>query len=331
MRVSTAQIYDTGINGITRNQAAMLKTQTQITTGRRVLTPSDDPVASARALVVTQSQQVNQRYVENQGAAKDSLSFLENTLGSMTELMKNVIDRTVQAGNGTLGDAERQMIARELRMRYDELSALANTQDGEGNYIFSGFRTATQPFPTTPVGNAPTGSLVPGVVMPGVAVPPGATVYGGDDGRRELQVESSRVMTVSEPGSDIFVRIRDKSGAVTDESVFTSLGNFIAALETTPFDATTFNPAHDQALENFYAALDNTSRIQTSVGARLAELESLKSTAEDRDLQYQGTLSDLQDLDYAEAISTLSKQQIILDAAQKSFMTITGLGLFNQL
>lgn len=327
MRVSTAQIYDTGINGISRNQAGMLRTQTQITTGRRVLAPSDDPVASAQALLVTQSQQVNQRYVENQGRAEDSLAFLENTLGSVSDLMQNVLERTVQAGNGSLGSAERKIIARELRMRYDELTALANTQDGEGNYIFAGFRTSSQPFPASSVGNAATGSPVPGVVMPGVAVPPGAGVYAGDDGRRELQVEASRVMTVSEPGSDVFIRIRDKNGDVTGESAFTSLGDLITALEASPFDSATYQ----DSLSNLYAALDNTQRIRTTVGTRLAELESLQNTAADRDLQFQATLSDLQDLDYAEAISTLSKQQIILEAAQKSFMTITGLGLFNQL
>lgn len=330
MRISTAQVYDTGINGIMRISAQQMKLQNQINTGRRVLTPSDDPVASARALVVTQSQEVNQRYIENQGRAKDSLAFLDGTLGSVVDVMGSLIERTIAAGNsGTLSDSERQVIARELRMRYDELNALANTQDGEGNYIFAGYQTQTQPFHTSDVGNAPTGAPVPGVVMAGVTVPAGADVYLGDDGRRQLQLEASRTMAVSEPGSDVFVRIRDKNGNVTNESVFTSLGNFIEALEQTPFDATAFNTAHSAALTNFYAMLDNTLRIQTTTGSRLAEIDALETTAADRDLQYESVLSDLQDLDYAEALSMLSKQQIQLEASQKSFMAITALGLFN--
>lgn len=329
MRVSTAQIYDTGINGITRNQAFLSKTQNQIATGRRVLTPSDDPVASARALVVTQSKEVNQRYLENQGRATEQLNLVEGTLTSLTNLMQNILDRTIQAGNGTLGDANRQQIAREFRQRYDEMSALANTQDGEGNYIFAGNKTSTQPFPAANTANAPAGAPVPGVIMPGATVtPPDAPgEYAGDGDRRMLQVEAGRVMSVSEPGSDVFMRIRDKNGNVTNESVFTTLGNFIESLETTPYDASGYNAT----LTKLQATLDNTSRIRTSVGARLSELESLQATAEDRDIQYQSTLSGLQDLDYAGAISKLSQQQILLEAAQKSFLNITALGLFKQL
>jgi flagellar hook-associated protein 3 FlgL len=330
MRISTSQMYDTGIDGIMRISAGQMKLQNQITTGRRVLTPADDPVASAQALVTTQAQEVNKRYMENQGQAKDSLALLENTLGSVVDVMGGLIERTIQAGNsGALGDSERQIIARELRMRYDQLNALANTRDGEGNFMFAGYQAQTQPFATSSVGNAPSGAPVPGVVMAGVAVPAGADVYQGDDGRRQLQVEASRTMSVSEPGSDVFVRIRDKNGNVTDESVFTSLGKFIEALETTPFDPTTFNAAQNAALTNFYATLDNTLRIQTTTGSRMAEIEALEATAADRDLQYETVLSGLQDLDYAEAFSLLSKQQIQLEASQKSFMAITKLGLFN--
>lgn len=320
MRVSTSQIYDTGINGITRNQASMLKTQTQITTGRRVLTPSDDPVASARALVVTQSQQLNQRYLENQKQAGEQLAFTESTLGSVTKLIQNVLDTTIQAGNtGTVDDAGRKILARELRSRYDELAALANTQDGEGNYIFAGFNTATRPFPTAAISSDAAGAPISSVN------------YAGDDGKRALQVESSRVMPINETGSDVFVRIRDKNGNLTNENVFESLGNFITALETTPFDAAAFKATYNTSLGNFNAALDNTLRLRTAAGSRMAELESMKTTAGDRDLQYESTLSDLQDLDYADALSSLSKQQLILDAAQKSFMAMTQLGLFNKL
>lgn len=331
MRVSTPQIFDTGINGITNTHALMMKLQSQITTGRRILTPSDDPVASAQALIVTQSELVNDRNMANQGQARSSLGYLDSTLGSISDLMQNVIERTIQAGNGTFSDAERHMIATEMRSRYDELVALANTQDGEGNYIFSGFQTQKQPFDIVSASNAPTGTPVPAVIMPGAVQPLVFTEYHGDDGRRELQVEAGRLMQVSEPGSDVFVRIRDKNGKVTDESVFTSLGKFIEALEADPFDNATYNTAYSEALDNFYATFDNTQRIRTTVGSRLAEIDALENTAYDRKLQYQEVLSNLQDLDYADALSMLSKQQILLEAAQKSYMTVTGLGLFNRM
>lgn len=333
MRVSTSQIYNTGINGILRNQSDLLTTQNQLATGRRVVVPSDDPVAASRALVVTQAQSVNQRYITNQGLASDSLKMTESKLQDVTNLVQNVLDRVVQAGNTSLSDANRQQIAKELRQRYDELTAIANTQDGEGNYIFSGYKTGTQPFPTSNVANNPSGSSVPGIVMAGVATPAGAGVYAGDDGRRELQVDSSRDMPTSEPGSEVFIQIRDKNGNVTNESVFTTLKNVIENLETplTSANQAAFQASYNQSLNNLHAALDNTTRITTAVGARQAELDSMGDTSSNLSIQYKSTLSDLQDLDYASAISSLSKQQVVLSAAQKSYVQITSLGLFNNI
>ena len=81
-------------------------------------------------------------------------------------------------------------------------------------------------------------------------------------------------------------------------------------------------------LTNLDQALGNVSRVQSSVGARLQELEALSNNASAVDIQYQQMLSDLQDLDYAQAISDFTRQQVALEAAQKSFVAISGLSLF---
>jgi flagellar hook-associated protein 3 FlgL len=102
-------------------------------------------------------------------------------------------------------------------------------------------------------------------------------------------------------------------------------------LGTTAYSNTEFTSAINSQLLNLDQSLANVSRVQTTVGASLRELDSLDSNSSALDLQYQSTLSDLQDLDYAKAISDYSMQNLSLEAAQKSFVKISGLSLFNYL
>ena len=86
MRVSTNMIYDQGVRALQTQSAALLYTGQQIATGRKILTPADDPVASARALDVTQSRSVNKQFTTNQGYAEDALKLVEGQLDGAGEV-----------------------------------------------------------------------------------------------------------------------------------------------------------------------------------------------------------------------------------------------------
>jgi flagellar hook-associated protein 3 FlgL len=288
-------IYDLGRNAMQRQTADFLHTQQELASGRRILKPSDDPVASARALEVTQSRNVNGQYLENQGYAKDSLKMVEGTLSSVSDLITYARTRALEAGNGTYSQSEFDAIAADLRAQYEQLRGLANTRDGEGNYLFAGYRLNDEPFP---------GTL-------------GATSYAGDNGARSIQVSSGRVMPVSTPGDQVF-------GDGTS-GLFADLGTLITRLESGTFDTTDVGTA----VTAMDGALDQVLRERAAVGSRLGELDALENVAGDYDLQYAETLSNLQDVDYTEAISRFSKQQTLLEAAQQTYVKITGLSLFD--
>lgn len=190
MRVSTSQIFDFGAKGIGRNQYDLFKLQNQLSTGRKVLTPEDDPIASAQALVLSQSQQLSGQYIKNQDDAKGKLSVLEGNLVGVGDLLQSVRERLVQAGNTTLSNADRSYIAQELEARFSELMGLANTQDGAGNYLYSGYKGDVKPF----------------------AVAAGGAAYSGDEGLRMLQVDASRQLPTNLSGSDVFERISEGNG-----------------------------------------------------------------------------------------------------------------------
>jgi len=303
MRISTQTQFETGAASIGGLQSGLYKTQQQIASGRRILSPSDDPVGAARALEVTQSQSLNTQQGVNRQHAQSALGAVEGTLSSVTALLQDVKTTVIAAGNGALSDTERGFMATELSGRLDQLLGLANSRDAMGNYQFSGFQTATPAFSR----DATTGVVT----------------YEGDLGQRLLQVDNARQMAVNSPGQTVF-----QGGG---QDVFETLNDLIALLQT-PVNATTNTALTDglaAANGKLDLALDNVLTVRASLGSRLQELDALDSAGEDRHIQYSQILSDLQDLDYTQALTQLSQQQITLEAAQRSFVTISGLSLFN--
>ena len=298
MRISTQVLFESGAASLGDLQTSLLKTQQQISAGRRILTPADDPVASARALEVTQSQSVNTQYGLNRQTATAALTQVEGSLSGVTSLMQDVKIAVVAAGNTTLSDTERGFLATELQGRLDELLGLANTRDAQGNYMFSGYQSNTKAFVQTATG----------------------AQYQGDPGIQLLQVDSSRQMAVGNSGQTVF-----QGGG---QDMFKTLTDLINLFQTpgAPVPATLATLSGNVDL-----ALSNVLTVRASVGSRLQELDALNITGSDRDLQYSQTLSSLQDLDYTKAITQLSQKQLTLEAAQQSFVKVSGLSLFNYL
>ena len=182
MRIATKTIYDNGVSQLNTLQAQLQKTQMQLSTGRRVVTPSDDPVASARALEVSQSKEMNTQFSSNRSSAKGSLSLVDNTLANTDDLLQEIKTKVIAAGNPSFTLADREALAKELDGRLNDLLGQANATDGSGAYLFSGYKSDTQPFTRTATG----------------------ATYNGDQGQRELQVASSRTLATSETGTAVF-------------------------------------------------------------------------------------------------------------------------------
>lgn len=183
MRISTLQAFNNGVQGLQRNYANAIRTQEQISTGNRILTPADDPVASVRLLQLEQQQNVLTQYNDNLTAAKNSLNQEEVTLNSVNTVLQRVQELAVRAGNGALSVEDRKSIAAELREREDELLGLMNTKNARGEYLFSGFQGKAEPF----VRNAD-----------------GSYSYQGDEGQRKLEIASSLDVAISDNGKKVF-------------------------------------------------------------------------------------------------------------------------------
>ena len=302
MRISTNTIYQSGYSKLNDLQAKQSKLQEQIATQRRILSPSDDPVASARALEVSHEQAVNKTFADTRKAGQLKLGTLETSLNNISNVLLSTQSSLVAAGNGSLSDSERKIMGTELQNSLESLIGLANTQDASGNFVFSGFKSDVAAFTATATG----------------------ATYNGDSQQQMLQVDPQRQMSVNITGDSLF------QGGGND--VFKTLSDIVTLLNTPITNATTqtaFTTGLTTAIGNLQGSLDTVLNARTSVGTKMNELDALDVAGTDRDLQYSASLSDLQDLDVVAALSDFAKQQTIIEAAQKSFVQTTSLSLFN--
>lgn len=146
MRLSTANLYDASIANLQRRQNALQQQQLQLTSGKRIALASDDPTGAARAeraLASIGRVEANQRALE---ASRNSMTLAESALGDANELLQQIRETLVAAGNGSYSDAERQGLSNKLKGLRDQLLTIANRPDGAGGYIFSGQGSANPPF-----------------------------------------------------------------------------------------------------------------------------------------------------------------------------------------
>lgn len=303
MRISTKDIFDPAI--LIRNQAELMKTQNQISSGRRIISPADDPVGAAEALRLRQASDLSMQYQSNQQRVLNTLSQAESVLGDVTSVLQEVRTTVIAAGNATLSDSDRQSMAQDIAGRLEQLLGSANATNAAGGYLFGGYSDGAPPFTRSG----------------------GAIVYNGDQGGRTLQVSESRAIEVSANGSIIFERIPSAGGT---QSVFTTLQNLVNLLNA-PANPAALSSGLADAITNIDNAHDQVLAVRSSMGSRMQEIEGLQNAVSAMDTMVKGQLSQLEDVDYAAAISTLSRQQLALEAAQKSYVGVTRLSLFNLL
>jgi flagellar hook-associated protein 3 FlgL len=401
MRMSTLGFSLGSLSAMMEQQSSLAKLQNQMALGYRVTTPADDPIAYVHIQELLRSQSESEQFSKNSTLAKNRLNLEEQAFVDMSNAMGRVRELVVSAGNtATLSDADRQSIATELAQRLDEIQDIANRQDGNGEYLFSGYSTRTQPF------------------LGGEGTP---ISYVGDQGARQLQVSSTQRIADSHNGYEVFVDIPEGNGTfatavnmsntgsgsidvgsvvdrpswvpddytirftsptayeVTDgatpanvvqtgtytagsaitfngvsvtitgapatgdsftvnrsrnESVFDTIGEVVGLLRQPAGNATAnakLTSTLSGTLQQLDQATDHFLGVRAQVGTRLSALDSADSSRESMDIDTASALSDLRDLDYAQALTKMNQQLVGLQAAQLSYSKISNLSLFNYL
>ena len=233
-----------GVQNILRQQAEVVRSQDQLSRGERILAPSDDPSAASRVIDLNEAISQIGQFDENANYATQRLNLEETTLTSVNNVLQRVRELAIQAGNtGTYDLESEQAIASELREKLDELLDYANTQDENGDYLFSGFQSRTQAFTTDGLGNF---------------------FYNGDEGQLGIQIGSNRQVIANDSGAEVFQLVREGNGVFATDAHTTNGGT--ARIST----GTVVDPSAYQAQDftiRFASPPDTYDVINTTTGA----------------------------------------------------------------
>ncbi|MCW8450600.1 flagellar hook-associated protein FlgL [Legionella quinlivanii] len=191
MRISTNQIYRRGLDNILEQQLQVSKYQGQLSSGKKVQSPSDDPIAAAKISLMKRRIAATEQLQKNKEGAQAAVSLEEQVLGNTVNVVQRIRELQVQAGNSALSEADRLSIAGEAQTLLNQLLDLSNSQDSNGYYMFSGGLTGIQSFSKNSSGQY---------------------VYNGDDTQRFQNVTDSMGVALNDAGSDVFMRIRNGNG-----------------------------------------------------------------------------------------------------------------------
>ena len=304
MKISTSLYFDRSTQQLGNVQAKLTKVQEQLSTGLQIVKPSDAP---DKASLVTRLESELARQSGYQDTLKSvnvRLSAEETALKNTSDVMYRVKELAVQAANDTLGAQDRQSIALELGTLRDQILSMANSQDSNGNYLFSGSKAGTPPYSKD----------ASGVVY-----------YQGDQARMKVNVGDSRRMNLNMPGSDAFVRVvrDDGKGAQTGVDFFQALDDLVTAVKSSDYSNIQRGISEVDGLQQ------GVSEGLAQIGTDLTVVDMQNSVLDEVVLRLKATRSDVEDLDYTEAITRMNKDQLALQAAQSGFAKISQLSLFN--
>lgn len=405
MRISTGQLYDRSIQSVLDNQGDLSDVQTQLSSGKKILRPSDDPVGAAQVIRLTEEIDLIAQYKKNSNLLTNSLEQEETVLSSINNAVNRARVLMVQAGDGILNTDDRKAVSIEIEQIRDQIFDLMNSQNSAGEFIFGGFQSAS---PAFVLNQSATGNKY---------------TFQGDDGANEIQISNTVAIQVNNSGKDVFedvlarlkTSISASSGVssatldIEQQSAFdkfhksnydavnplnnqyqvqivsptqvqinhVSSGNVLETIdfasgvpfsfkgisfdiEGTTGDSVNFQleapqkqniaetlnkfvlalqdenisqANYDIALNDALVATDNSltsiGNATSVIGGRLNVSQSVLSANLDLEITHKSARSSIEEVDYAEAVSELSKQEAALEAALATFARVTGTSLFD--
>jgi len=407
-RISSFQLQQNAINSMLKQHETLSRTQQQVATGKKIFKPSEDPVAASRVVNLKDTLSAIDQHQSNVDAARARITLSEGVLENVVESIHRVRELTIQANNDSQNESTRLFIAAEVEQVQDALLNLANTTDSNNEYLYAGSLSRFKPFSRNEAGGFE---------------------YNGDESHREIQISGSRRVAVDDPGSAVFLEIKNGNGffstldntenkgtgvidpgrasgdyipetyaIVFDQSypgyadkdsgeipitysvidskgnvisagipfeqgkeiafngvhtsikgvpedgdyfvvkpsqnqdIFTTLQNLIRALKSkTPEanDKIGFHNAMNRSLTDLNRSLDNILEVRGNIGARLNALDNQETINDAYRIQIREILSNVEDLDFAEAVSRLNLELTGLEASQKAFTRVQDISLFN--
>ena len=302
MRISTNQIQLSMLDNLQHGFGEYARLDRQISTQKRILQPSDDPVGSVQLLGLQKAQVAMAQYQKNIANAKSQLSQGELQFETMTNMLMRLRELTQTAATGSLSDADRKAVASEVAIIKDGLLDLANARNESGSSLF-------------------TGSKVDQTALVKVTDPKaadfGSYKYNGDGLIRDVSIANGVTVGLNQTADQLFLKPDD---------FFKRLDSMVTAINDAAPDAV------DQAramLGRSQTLQDNISQAVSTIGARINLLDQIDESHAEKGVYSKEVSNQIESLDYAEAATRQAHVLMALQVQQQAFAKVNGLSLFN--
>jgi flagellar hook-associated protein 3 FlgL len=307
MRISSANAYDSAVGNLQRRQQALTEAQEQLTSGKRVLRPSDDPVAAAaaeRAMATITRTEAQMRALD---VSRNSMQLVESALGQAGELLQQAREQMVSAGNGSYTDAERRTLADSIEALRSELLSVANRGDGAGRYLFGGQGADGMPLQDGP----------------------GGVTYNAAAGQLNAAGGSASPLAVD--GRAVWLQAPDPATPGGTLSVFDVMDRLVAELRTPGRDSGVIASSVSDGLGDIDAVAENLGAWRARSGEALRRIETISERLGQTKFDAQRDQSEAEDLDMLQAISDFQNRQTGYDAALKTYSIVQQMSLLQYL
>lgn len=281
MRITQSMMQQTAIDDMQTNLLRLSKTQRRAVTGKRVSRPEDDPFAVEQSMGFRARIKAGDSVLRNIGLAQDWLNGTDKALNDMTDILQRAQSLAAKGASETLGADERVSVATEVDQVLEEAYAIANTKHGD-QFLFAGFQINTQPFQRVPA----TGPMT-------------SVTYNGDNGDMLREAEPGINISINTRGNPLLTEALEKLIELRD------------SLTASPFSTDNVMSIHSDLKSKMNEILDT----EAIVGTKLRRLQTTADRVSEAQNGLESLLSDAEDADMIETISTLQQQQFAYQTA----------------
>ncbi len=304
-RVATTTMYSRSTSYLQNLNTKLDKASEQYNTGKKFQTASESPANYAASMRLQNDIAMYEQYDTNAGYALDNLSLEETSLSSANSRLDRAKVLLQEGVNGSYSQDEYNAIASELEEIQKYLLDVMNTKTSEGEYIFSGTMSNTEPF---------------------VVGSDGTVSYKGDNGQRYIQASSSVNIAVSDSGLSVFQNVATGTDGESPDNIYNTLSKAIKALKNNDTDLNTILAEVQDGVGNAQTAINT---ALGKIGARQNSLESVIEANDEISDAKQEANATISEVDLYEASSNLLQIQNNLQLSMKSFNYVTGTSLFD--
>ncbi|GAB3802882.1 flagellar hook-associated protein FlgL [Virgibacillus kimchii] len=271
MRITQSMLSNNMLRNLSNSNANMNTYMDQLTTGKKINRPSDDPVVAMKGINYRSQVSEIQQFQRNTSEVHNWMDNTDAALNTATQALQRLRELAVQASNDTYDDQERENIKEEAEQLKDHLIDIANT-NVNGKYIFNGADTNASPFQ--------------------------GDNFQPDDGEVIIEVAGGMKLQANVNPEDVF-----------GDDLFGKLDQFIHALGEND------QPGIENSMEELDQGINQIINVRADLGARMNRLELVENRLADQEIVATKTMSDNEDIDYAEAITKLITQESLHRAA----------------